>query len=120
MLQLEVDPDVVTMNLLIKAAGISGQLHIVEELYHQMVTMGPTPTAITFVHLFSAYEHSERREYGQLVQVLATAFERFLLTRSSAPANISRVASEANRKASMLRIFDICQLPCKDSAALDA
>lgn len=74
MLQLGVEPDVVTMNLLIKAAGMSGRLHVVEQLYNQMVNIGPTPTAITFVHLFSAYENSQRKEYSKLLQVLKLSY----------------------------------------------
>ena len=69
MLRLGVEPDVVTMNLLIKAAGTAGRLNVVEQLYGQMLNIGPQPTSITFVHLFSACDNSQRKDYAWLHQV---------------------------------------------------
>ena len=69
MLQLGVEPDVVTMNLLIKAAGSGGRLDKAEELYDQMKRIGPQPTSITYVHLFSAFQNSHHKEPTRLLQV---------------------------------------------------
>lgn len=70
MLGLGVEPDEVTMNLLIKAAGLEGRLDKVEELYNQMKRIGPQPTSITFVHLFAAFQNSRRKEPVWLLQVI--------------------------------------------------
>ena len=70
MLELGVEPDVVTMNLVIKAAGAAGQMEAVEQLYSQMMSIGPSPTSITFVHLFAAFQNSQKKDYTWLSQVL--------------------------------------------------
>lgn len=70
MLELGVEPDVVTMNLVIKAAGAAGQMQAVEQLYSQMISIGPSPTSITFVHLFAAFQNSQKKDYTWLSQVL--------------------------------------------------
>lgn len=68
MLHLGVEPDVVTMNLVIKAAGTAGRQDAVEQLYSQMMSIGPKPTSITFVHLFAAFQNSQRNDYAWLSQ----------------------------------------------------
>lgn len=56
MLTLDVEPDAVTFNLLIEAAGNAGRLDKVKELYAQMQLLGPQPSSHTFVHLFTAFK----------------------------------------------------------------
>ena len=90
MLHLGVEPDVVTMNLVIKAAGAAGRMDAVEQLYDQMTSMGPTPTSITFVHLFAAFQNSLKKDYAWLSQVCLLHFSIVL---SSRPNLVSAAAS---------------------------
>lgn len=69
MLERRVDPDAVTMNLLIEAAGNGGRLDKVEELYGQMQVLGPRPTSHTFVHLFSAFKRGREKNPDWIFQV---------------------------------------------------
>ena len=78
MLHLGVEPDVVTMNLVIKAAGAAGRMDAVEQLYSQMMSIGPTPTSITFVHLFAAFQNSQKKDYAWLSQVCPLSLETVL------------------------------------------
>lgn len=68
MLSLGLEPDAVTMNLLIEAASIARRLDKVNELYEQMQRLGPSPTSHTFVHLFSAFKTCNGRNSKWIFQ----------------------------------------------------
>ena len=69
MLLLGVEPDAVTMNLLIKAAASDGRLDKAEELYRQMRVLGPPPTSVTYVHMFQAFQGSRSKDPARILQV---------------------------------------------------
>ncbi len=88
MLGLGVEPDVVTMNLVIKAAGAAGRLETVEQLYSQMMSIGPSPTSITFVHLFAAFQNSLRKDYAWLSQVCQKIKDAAIISSDLLPCKL--------------------------------
>lgn len=75
MAALGVEPDSVTMNLLITAAGMEGKFETVDKLYSQMQALGPAPTSHTYVHLFNAFHNSVRKEADWIFKVTQAQFQ---------------------------------------------
>lgn len=69
MLALGIEPDVVTMNLLIQAAGMEGRFDRVDQLYRQMRNIGPAPSSHTYVHLMGAFHNSHKKDPDWIFQV---------------------------------------------------
>lgn len=69
MLSLGIEPDGITMNLLISAAGAEGNFEKVDELYRQMVSIGPAPSSRTYVHLFTAFHNSLKKNTDWIFKV---------------------------------------------------
>ena len=81
--------------LLIKSAGYAGRLDAVERLYSQMTHIGPTPTAITFVHLFSISRSFYALHFLQRFFFLVAFFFTKVIssTKCVAPAYLSMIQS---------------------------
>ena len=69
MVTLDIDPDSVTMNLLITAAGMEGRFETVDQLYKQMKALGPAPNSHTYVHLFTAFHNSTQKDADWIFKV---------------------------------------------------